>query len=373
MISDNVRMAAYDQALRMSVDSSSVVLDIGSGTGIFALLACRYGARRVFAVEPSDALQVARDIARDNGVADRIEFFNDLSTNIELPEPATVIISDLRSILPLFQGHCETITDARTRLLAPDGVLIPRQDTLWIALVSGPEAYRHTVGPYQHNRYDLDMGAAHRFVTNEWRKGSKVTQDDLFMEPQCWAVLDYYSWADPDVSGENVWEVTKSETINGFSVWFDALLAEGVGFSNAPGAPELIYNRGFFPLSEPIDVSPGDRIQVNLRAKLLGDGYIWYWETKVASAEEDELRADFKQSTFFRVPLSLAQLRKRTSDYVPELGGDGSLQRFILDAIDGVATVQEIAEQVASSFPDRFPSWQDAFHDVAQLSQQYSR
>ena len=80
MISDKVRMGAFVRALREAVKPGAVVIDIGTGTGIFALLACRFGARRVYAIEPDDAIQVAREIAVANGCADRIEFIQAMST-----------------------------------------------------------------------------------------------------------------------------------------------------------------------------------------------------------------------------------------------------------------------------------------------------
>ena len=61
MIADKVRMDAYSQALRRAVKPGSVVVDIGAGTGICAMLACRFGARKVYAIEPDDAIHVARD------------------------------------------------------------------------------------------------------------------------------------------------------------------------------------------------------------------------------------------------------------------------------------------------------------------------
>mgnify|MGYP001184895145 CR=1 FL=1 len=73
MIADRVRMDAYVRALRQAVVPGSVVIDIGTGTGIFAMLACQFGARRVYAIEPDDAIQVAREIAAANGFADRID------------------------------------------------------------------------------------------------------------------------------------------------------------------------------------------------------------------------------------------------------------------------------------------------------------
>ena len=122
MLADAPRMNAYSAALRQSLKPDSVVLDLGCGPGVFALLACKLGARRVYAVEPNNVIGLAREAAAANGLADRIEFFDKLSTEIALPEPATIIVSDLRGVLPLFQQHIPAIIDARKRLLARDGI-----------------------------------------------------------------------------------------------------------------------------------------------------------------------------------------------------------------------------------------------------------
>ena len=118
MIADEVRMSAYEAAIRATVRPGSVVLDIGAGTGIMSLLACRAGARKLYAVEVGDASGVAGEIARANGLADRIELVQAKSTDITLPERADVIVSDLRGVLPLLQHHIPSILDARRRHLA---------------------------------------------------------------------------------------------------------------------------------------------------------------------------------------------------------------------------------------------------------------
>src|SRR5688572_3245541 len=158
MLADSVRMGAYSAALKRAVRPGSVVLDLGCGPGVFALLACKLGARRVYAVEPDNVIQLAREAAFANGVADRIEFFQDLSTEITLPEPADVIISDLRGVLPWYQQHIPSIVDARTRFLAQGGILIPARDTLWAAIVEAPERYQEIVSPWQSNGLDLSNG-----------------------------------------------------------------------------------------------------------------------------------------------------------------------------------------------------------------------
>ena len=159
MISNQARFSPYVNALRQAVTPDSVVLDIGTGTGIFALLACQFGARRVYAVEPANAIHLARKMANTNGYADRIVFLQALSTQLTLPEPADIIVSDLRGAFPLFHNHIPTIIDARQRLLAPDGILIPQRDTLWAAVVCVPEFYQELTSAWQENVYDLDLQA----------------------------------------------------------------------------------------------------------------------------------------------------------------------------------------------------------------------
>ena len=53
MIADAARMGAFARALGQAIKPGAVVIDIGTGTGICALLACRHGARRVYAIEPT--------------------------------------------------------------------------------------------------------------------------------------------------------------------------------------------------------------------------------------------------------------------------------------------------------------------------------
>jgi protein arginine N-methyltransferase 1 len=302
MLRDEMRMGAYASVLRRAVKPDSVVMDLGCGPGVFALLACKLGARRVYAVEPESIVGLARQVAAANGFSDRIEFFEKLSTEIALSEPATIIISDLRGVLPLFEQNIPSIIDARERLLAPAGVLIPQRDVLWASVVEAPEQYAEIVGPWG-NQFELDLSAGRRLVTNTWRK-SRIKPEQLLTEPVCWTSLDYYEVSSADVRGEISWKPTRKGNAHGVAVWFDSELAEGIQFSNHPAAPETIYGIGFFPFSDPVEVVEGDRITVQLAADLVNDGYVWRWDTEIPG------KASFKQSTFFSVPLSTNQLRK---------------------------------------------------------------
>lgn len=300
MIADAARMDAYAAALRQTIKPDSVVMDLGCGPGVLALLACKLGARRVYAVEPNNVVGLAREAAAANGFADRIEFFEKLSTEITLPEPATIIVSDLRGVLPFFQQNIPALIDARKRLLARDGVLISRRDTLWAAVVEAPEQFAELINPWQ-NKFDLDLSAATRFITNTWRK-AEIKAEQFLTEPVCWTTIDYHEVESPDTRAEITWQAARNGVAHGFAVWFDSELVDDIAFSNHPAASRMIYGQGFFPFSEPVTISEGDRIELRLAAKFIQDDYVWRWDTRFPNTS-------FKQSTLYGVPLSTAQLK----------------------------------------------------------------
>lgn len=46
MAADRARILAYSEALRRVITPDSVVVEIGTGTGVMAMHACQLGARR---------------------------------------------------------------------------------------------------------------------------------------------------------------------------------------------------------------------------------------------------------------------------------------------------------------------------------------
>lgn len=373
MIADEKRTDGYVAALQRAITADAVVLDIGTGTGIFAMLACRFGARHVYALEPDDIIHIARKMAHENGYADRITFIQDLSTRVTLPERANVVISDLHGVLPYYQFHLPSIIDARQRHLATDGILIPRQDILWAAVVTAPEQYEEYVKPWVGNKYNLNMQAACQIATNLWSR-SKVKSEHFLTEPQFWATLDYMTVTSPDVCATLSWTAEKDGVAHGVSAWFDTKVAEGISLSNAPDWPELVYGHAFFPWTNPVVLSAGDEIKILLQATLIGDDYVWRWDTRIVSQNDaGHVKANFNQSTFHGNLLSPAQLSKKTAGYVAMLNEDGEIDRFVLDMMDGSKPLAEIADALAERFPNHFTGRNDALGRVGKLSQQYSR
>jgi len=68
MVGDPLRFPAYCEAIARGVESGDVALDIGSGPGVFALLAVKAGARKVYAIDTENVVEFGRQFAAANGM-----------------------------------------------------------------------------------------------------------------------------------------------------------------------------------------------------------------------------------------------------------------------------------------------------------------
>ena len=283
MISDSRRVQPYLKALKAAVKPGCTVLDLGAGTGFFSIMACRFGAGQVIAIEPNPANRIGREIANANGFGDQIHWIENFSTEIELDNLADLMISDLRGSLPLFGFHLPSVLDARRRLLAPDAIMIPASDHLFIAPVEVPSLYNRLCSSWAEKQYQLDLSASLRFQLNKMHK-TRFRVEQLAGKPRCWLTLDYAEIEHASAVGTANWLCNSARTVHGFALWFEADLGFSQGFTNSPEQPRLIYSQSFLPLTSPIDLEIGDRLNVQIDARWLNDSYVWRWKGALEQA-----------------------------------------------------------------------------------------
>lgn len=371
MIAFKSRTSAYARALEAYVSPGSVVLDIGAGTGILSFLACRAGASKVYAVESDNIVQLARETAAENGLSSRIEFIQGLTTEIELPERVDGIVCDIHGMLPLYAKSVVSILDARDRFLKPGGWILPSRETMWAALACCPSVHASLINSWD-TAYGFDFGRARHKVVNTVQS-VRLKPQDLIVAPQRWASLDYKDMSGPNAKGDLSWVIEHKATAHGMCMWFDAETVPEANYNNSPATREpYVFRHAFFPWPEAIEMTPGDRVTVSLRADFVDSDYVWSWETSVKN-ESDDVLARYRQSTFTAALLSPERLRKRAAGFVPKPNEDWRVDRQLLSLLGNGISLNEIATALLAEFPARFDSWNEALARVADLSEKYSK
>jgi SAM-dependent methyltransferase len=365
MLADPVRAPAYLAAVRESVRPGMVVADVGAGPGVLGIYAATLGARRVFLVEPDPSVNAARALAAENGVADRVEVIRAASTEIELPERADVIVSDLRGITPLHGHHLEAAADMRRRLLAPGGICIPRCDRLHTALVEDDALHARTVGAWSGVPEALAHESLTALMANGWFH-TRATDAQLVSAPADFLTLDYDRPA-PPLHASWTTRAARDGTAHGLLLWFDTELTGRIGFSNAPSAPPALYGQAYFPFRDAFELRRGECLALELRAVLAGDDYAWAW-----SARDERGRTE-RHTTLQSLPLDAASLARGSERCAPRRSRQGEILHALLQASDGQSTFGELATLLHERFGDRFPTRQRALDYVTDLDDLWAR
>ncbi len=251
------------------------------------------------------------------------------------------------------------------------GVQILRRDTIYAAILETPDYYARLVSPWKDVGRGLKLDAVLPMVLNDSYK-LRSQSHQLMTDAQRWCELDYTRHLNPRTSAKLRFRATRRGTGHGITAWFEAQLVEGVGFSTAPGTVGTIYGQGFLPWLEPVEVETDQEIEVDLRADPVGDDHVWRWDTKIAAHKGHPERV-FRQSTFLGAQFTPEGLRRRAVDFVPKLSESGQAERWLIEAMDGGTTLQEIANTATQRFPKVFLRQDDAFRRVSALAEKFSR
>ena len=181
-------------------------------------------------------------------------------------------------------------------------------------------------------------------------------------------MLDYRTITDPNVAANVTLWADQPCTVDGVAIWFDSDLGDGIGFTNAPGEPLLVYGQTFFPLERSVALGEGDRIEFTFRADLINGSYVYSWDSVVNSGGDE---ISFRQSSFRSRLIPLDQLAAQSSDFVPSVEERHAVDRFCLGLIDGQRSLGAIAAEVMANYPTAFATATKALDHVAKLAQRY--
>jgi Ribosomal protein L11 methyltransferase (PrmA) len=363
---DRPRIDAFRRAIHQVVVPGAVVADVGSGSGILGLFACEAGAGRVYSIEASGMIELARAIAARNGFADRIRFIQRQSGEVELPEPVDVLVCDQIGHFGFEAGLFDFVTDARRRFLKAEGLMIPARVDLQIAPVADPELAA-AVRFWCQRPAGFDMSPAHAWAASTGYP-TKFEPSQCIGEPVVGASVDV-----PNITGDpldlNVsLSISKRAVVDGLGGWFTAELAGGVALTNSPFSPDRIDRRNvYFPI-DPVAVEPGDSVAVRMR--ILPAAVVVSWRGEVTRA--GRTLAAFNRSTLGGMLLSRDDLAKQRTGYIPALTPRGRARLTVLELCDGSRPLAEIERALYERHRDLFATPAEAAVFAAEVVTRYT-
>jgi type I protein arginine methyltransferase len=349
------RLDQFATAIAARIRPGDTVVDLGAGTGILSFLACRAGARRVYAIEGGESLELARLLAAKNGFLDRVEFINKPSTHVVLPERVNAILGDIHDTFGLQTRGLTAMIDARDRFLVPGGVLIPCRIQLMVAPVEAPEIYQKRIDVWNTHVRGMDVSPLRALAVNEFGP-ARVDPSQLLTEPTAFATIDLMRVSEPHTGGAVSCEVTRDGTMHGICGCFVTTLADGIRMGNVPGdSGTTNFAHAYFPIESPVSVRAADRIAIRLDNH---DGTAVRWQVDVT--RDGRSVARFDHSTLHAKGLSIQSLRKQAGDYRPTLTPLGTIERDLLDRFDGTRSAAELESWLATRSSSVLPSAEEA-------------
>jgi precorrin-6B methylase 2 len=365
---DRRRVSAFERALNEVVSPGAVVVDVASGTGILGLLACRAGARRVYAIEQDGIVGLARQIASASGYADRITAIRGEARHVTLPERGDVVVADQIGGFGLEAGIVELFKDARSRFLREGGTLVPSSIELIVAPVEAARI-RRRLEFWKSRPAGFDYSSATEIAANTGYP-IRLLPGDLLAAPARAAHVDLRRDCELPLRLSASMRAERGGVLHGIGGWFAARLSPTVTMTNSPLSNDRIVRRQiFFPIADAVAVEPGAAIDVTMR--ILPSDLLYTWNVQV-SAPNGAVR-QFSHSTLRGMLLAREDLARTRPSHRPALTPAGEARLTVLRLCDGSRALGEIERLVYEQHSSLFNDASDAAMFVAEVVTRYSR
>lgn len=282
LLGDTVRNDALLEALKRTIKPGMTVGDIGAGTGFLSFLARRLGAAHCHLYDYSATLDLAQQLARENGV-DGLTFVHAHSTAVKKPAKADVVISETLGNFALEEGLLETLVDAK-RFLKPGGVMIPRALKQFVAPVTASRL-QDEIDVWPRVGHGLDWSSARELALNNmYVKPVRPAELAGAASARAWDEIDFTAARLPSRrTGSASWKDLAGATVHGFALWWEVELVKGVTLSTSPHAAATHWEQVYLPLLQPARPEAAETLELELTSDT-ARGVRLVWETRLRMA-----------------------------------------------------------------------------------------
>ncbi len=257
MLEDEVRNERLEAMIQELVKPGSVVADLGTGSGILAILARKAGAARVYAIDASPIVRLAAQMAADNGI-DGITWIEGDIASVELPEQVDAVFSECLGNFAFSDAMFGAVGCFARRWLKEGGGMGPCAVRLYGQPIDARlswEPAKFWSKPWR----GLDLSA---FKPADFTHVRVIDAFPAFLreQPSLLASFDPYDRPEAFAMRES-WTLSEDRVVTGVAAWFEVDWAPGVTMTTIPGSPETHWSQVLFPLP-PREAKAGDTIAI---------------------------------------------------------------------------------------------------------------
>ncbi|WP_339694788.1 tetratricopeptide repeat protein [uncultured Roseivirga sp.] len=268
MLEDTARNDAYQVAIESALKKkpNARVLDIGTGSGLLAMMAARAGAAEVVACEMHTELAgVAKEIVKANGYADKIKVINkkssDLVKGVDFTEKFDLVVSEILDCGGLGEGVVPTLRHAKKALIKTSGIMLPAGIKLYGQLIEIPK--RYLVNPIKQIS-GFDLSAFDQFRPLEeysriflGREEHTALTEPFFIRQYDFLDLPEMGPSQEDTDRKEV-KITSNGNIQAIAFWFDLKMDDEETYSSGPKGEMVHWGQAIYFFGEQKAVSSGD-------------------------------------------------------------------------------------------------------------------
>ncbi len=265
MIADRARTDAFARAIQEVVRPEDRVLDLGTGTGVLAMLAAKAGAKKVDAIDRADIADVARHLVKTNKLAKTVTVHQGLADELVLENKVDLLISEWLGHFALVEGMLDDVCAVRDRNLAPGGRLLPSHVDMYLAPIDDPVLYmRDGPGFWRDPIHDIDFSSLEKMEREQGRAVQlRVDAASLLSAGALLRSLDMARVQPDDPWGKGRLElpIKRDGALSGFCGWFVARLSPNVVLDTGPKHLDTHWMQTYLPFP-PMIVRAGDTLKV---------------------------------------------------------------------------------------------------------------
>lgn len=242
-------------------------MDIGSGTGVWAIAAAKLGASRVVAIERDKILiPIIEKLAIKNGVGDRLEAVEGDSREVKVSGKFDVIISETVGNHAFDEGIVPIIIDAKKRFLKKSGFVVPEA----LALVAAPAHIKDGGGSLPAG-LDLNFKYLELLNLDIPKKITDQSEVKLLGAPAILTRVNLRTISQPPTLSDMKckWRLKDGSQLNCLVVWAQVLLTKGLSLDT------IRHTKGWNPVCLPVE--PLEKGPAAIECTITQSNKQYYW------------------------------------------------------------------------------------------------